>query len=871
MLIFILLLVLVLLYIKSSTSSFSSVDGSAQSGGALIEGFGRGPRGIRGEPGPRGGRGPRGIPGPAGPQGPRGPRGTLGKDGPEGPVGPPGPEGVAGPKGDRGFDGFPGPQGLKGDRGDPGKDGERGPLGLTGPPGEKGPSGPRGFPGLKGDPGTFGEGSCKFFGSDEMEGWQCPDAYPIYAGGSMGQSNMKMYCSGGVAKNATCNGTSGTGAKAKTYTNNGQIVDVKITNGGRNYKYPPHIRIVSSKGYGAILKADTSNGSVTGITIVDGGQDYNDSPELQFETVDGGYGATASTIIDNGRVVSVNIVHTGQNYIIPPQIEFRGGGGKGASAVAEINEGHVISVRMSSGGAGYTNPPVVVITPGASKSGCSFCHMCCKRNVPKDKEDKQVQQQYESRIEQNEQDLQRLSKQLHDQKMMLELSMKSGTCKPVATVPAKEEPKQKSIATKQGERPPSQSPIRDMNQRRQEQLEHQVKQVKQDKKELNRMMLKTAEQGKGLSLVELDKYRQSLAKNPNLSGDEKIKRFMAEHNRTESKKYQDWAKLGVASQSSTKGDLDASRAIDGNLDTYNHTDITPGSNSWLKVVLPVNVEVQKIVVSNRLGNFSIRDRLAPFVVEVYNGLGAKVGSKRFTGTRNEYVWNEVELVGKTVRILQEQKNFLHVGKLSVFGVQATDCGDYERKYMKYRDLVDKILLDPGSAELRNKELYIKQRRLYQKLKDSCSKLDVTTKKERDGIVKERAKAYDKILNQKKALQKIKADKAKKLWVKMEKQLKKEQKTTDEAKKLGLPPPPPKYSQAQIAIVKKNLKFASQTLSTAKKARCMHLLNEAMSKKSKAEDYGRTAAFIPLLIPTAKKYGRDAERAWSRYNNECDNK
>lgn len=840
--------------------------GIEQHGGSepIIEGFGRGPRGPRGESGPAGPTGPRGIPGIRGPAGPRGPKGK-GVPGPPGPPGPKGPLGPKGSRGERGFDGFPGPRGPKGDRGDPGMTGA---IGLTGPQGPAGKAGPRGFPGLKGDPGTFGEKSCKFFGSDEMEGWQCPDAYPIFAGASLGQSNIKMYCSGGVAKNATCNGASGTGAKARTFINNGQIVDVKIVNGGRNYKHPPHVRIIATKGYGAILKADASNGSVTGITIIDGGQDYTEPPELQFETVDGGYGATASTIIDNGRVVAANIVHTGQNYIIPPHVEFRGGGGKGAAAIAEINEGHVISIRMSSGGAGYTTPPVVVITPGASKSGCSYCHMCCKRSA-KENKDNQVQQQYESRIEQTENDLQNLTKQMHDQRNMMELALKSG----ISTTTSPSPKPTRSTGSKPGKKgvvglpQGPQSDTRDMMERRKK-LEDAGQKLEQDQEAIEKMIIKTAEHGEGTNLTELDKYRQKLAKDPNMKGNEKVKRMVAEMKRTHPRKYQDWAKHGKATQSSTYKDIDANRAIDGNLDTYSHTNIGQGI-SWLKVELPKAIEIQKIEISNRLGGYSIRDRLSPFTVEVYNSFGAKVGSKHFTGTRSEYIWSPVELVGKSVRIVQSEKNYLHVSRVSVFGEEALSCGVYDEKYVKYRNMVDKILLNPNADEIKNKSLYIKQRRLFQKLKDSCGKLDVTTKKEQSALIKERAKAYDKVIAKKKALNAAKAKKAKKVWKKIEKQLAKEKKTAEDAKKLGLPPPPPLYSKDQIATVKKNLEFTDKKMTDQKKAMCMQMLNDAVSKRSKAEDYGRTAAFIPLLIPKAKAKGKESQRAWERYNRECD--
>lgn len=827
-----------------------------------IEGFGRGLRGHRGARGPRGAQGARGIPGVRGERGPAGPQGETGSEGRIGPRGPKGPKGPSGPKGDRGFDGFPGAKGPRGPRGDIGPAGADGPRGREGP---RGKAGMRGFPGLKGDPGTFGENSCKFFGSDDMKGWQCPDSHPIYAGASMGQNNMKMYCSGGLAKNATCNGASGTGVKAKVFTNNGQIVDVKILRGGRNYKYPPHIRVLATKGYGAILKADTSNGSVTGITIVDGGQDY-DKAELQFETVDGGYGATASTVVDNGRVVATNIVHTGQNYVIPPHVEYRGGSGKGAAGIAEINEGHVISIRMTSGGAGYTAPPVVVITPGASKSGCSFCHMCCKKN-PKQNKDNQVQTQYESRMEQTEQDVQRLLRMVHDQSDMIQLAMKSGVQRHKAShegiAESEEEEEQEAQAEEEQKSTDAEAAAR--------RLPPDVAEQKKEVKELKTMLEKTAKYGKDLDVTELDKYRKELAEK-DVDTKEKIQRMKQEISRAGLvRTYKDWAKSGKAHQSSTEKDMLASKAIDGNLDTFSQTTLGTDKN-WIKVELPSDIEIHKIVIGNRLGNYSIRERLPPFVVEVHNSFGAKVGMKRFKSIRNEYVWEPVELVGKMVTLRQENLNYLHISQFSVFGYNAYTCDEYQQKYMKYRDMVDQMLLDPKPEKAQSlaesKATYIKTRDLYQKLSESCGKLNIKTKAEQKKLVKERAKAYDKILAQQRAKKKIKVEKAKKLWKKVEAQVEKEKKTRAEAKKLGLPPPPPLYTEKQIADIRKATAFNEARMTDTQKAQCMHLLNSATRKRKKAEDYGRTAAFIPFLRPTAKKYGRRSERAWQKYNRIC---
>ena len=88
-----------------------------------------GPKGDKGEPGPKGADGERG------PQGDTGPRGADGLQGPQGIQGERGQDGQPGPKGDIG------PQGLKGEQGLPGPVGPQGPVGLTGPKGENGRDG----------------------------------------------------------------------------------------------------------------------------------------------------------------------------------------------------------------------------------------------------------------------------------------------------------------------------------------------------------------------------------------------------------------------------------------------------------------------------------------------------------------------------------------------------------------------------------------------------------------------------------------------------------------------------------------------------------------------------------------------------------
>jgi len=828
-----------------------------------IEGFafGVGPRGQSGPQGPIGPTGPqgatgeRGLPGPMGPAGPNGPKGDAG------PIGPQGTVGQLGPKGDRGFDGFPGPVGPQGERGPRGDKGETGQAGQDGKQGLMGKSGPRGFPGMKGDPGTFAENSCKFFGSDQLKGWQCPSSYPIFAGATMGSHGSKMFCSGGLARNASCNGSSGSGALAKIYVNAGKISDVKLIEGGKDYKYAPYIRIIGGGGYGAILKAEVNSGSVSNVVIVDAGVDYRQPPEIQFETVDSGYGATAESVIGDSRVLAVNVVNTGQNYQIAPHVEFRGGGGSGAEAIAEINEGHVVSIRVTVNGSGYTYPPVVVITPNPAKTGCNYCHMCCKKTPQKHGDTRIVQKQYESRINQNEQDIQKLISQMEDQHRIMQLALRTGNTQAIGRqedrkLPVRAQTPSLPDNALVAPTPPS-TTSGAMDQRRKQR-------VKKEDDDLKKMVQQTSKRGKNVDVAELDKYRKQITQ-MEVSAEEKKTRLNQEKKRLNLEDTRtNWALKSSASQSSTFKGMAASKAIDGNLDTYSQTDIKE-EPSWFKLELPREIEIDSIMLSNRLGGYNVRNRLPPFSIMVLNSNGALVGSKRFDDVRNDYEWTDINLVGKVIKIQQEEKNYLHLSGIEVWGIPAKDCAKYNEDYVEVKNKLDQALLkqtgyDPKLRQLKDR---------LEQLQKSCKSLSKDDLAERQKIVKEQAKAYDTVIQKQLDTKKIKVDKAKKLWTAVEKQLKKEAHTAIDAKKIGLPPPPPRYTKEQIELIKTNMIMPNITKMTEeKKADCMSLLNRAMAAREKAEQAGQQAVYVSFMKENAKKLAEDSEKAWNTYNTSC---
>lgn len=829
----------------------------------LVEGlnFSRGPRGMSGPTGPKGDKGERGPSGERGPPGPMGPIGQRGPQGVSGPPGPVGPQGSTGPRGERGYDGFPGPKGPIGPRGDVGPAGQQGNDGKDGKPGPKGDAGPRGWQGLQGDPGTFAENSCKFFGSDDQEGWQCPDTYPIYSGATMGHDGMQMLCNGGIAKNATCSGNSGTGARASVYIDKGRVTDVKLIAPGQGYKHPPYVRVLGGGGIGAILKSELTNGSVSRIVIVDGGKDFKQPPEVQFETVDGGYGATCEAVVDNGRVIAVNVVNTGQNYKMPPRVEFRGGGGKGATAMVQVNDGRVTAVRLLTNGSGYTYPPIVVVSAGSAKMGCNYCHMCCKKNPKQKKGKNTAQKQYETRIEHNEKEIQNLTSQIAN------VSMLKCARQPLPPQPEKpreesETPYMKDLPEPRESRVLSESAEAANRRRIGYELSEAEEYAKADfsKTGMEEMLNRLELIGKDTDLGDLDKYRKEIA---NFSEEDQKTRLLAEKERLGiKKKLKDWAKVGVATQSSTRNKMHASLAIDGNLDTFNQTEIE-ADPSWWKVEFPKQIELTKVVIGNRLGSHNIRNRLPPFKIEIYNQNGALVRFKTFEDVRSEYIWEQPVVVAKVVRVVQtDDPHFLHMSTVEAWGFEAQSCDMYQSEQLTLEKKIK------GQDKPNPKDL--DRKGLLKKYHDSCIKMSSAQSDQKKELDSAKAEAYSKVLAQQSIARKEQAKKAREMYKKVRKELDEDKKLAEEAKQLGMPPPPSRYTEAQAQKLKNQSQYLQPpSMSEAKKAQCMGMMSNAINKRNEAVSFGQAAMFIPLLIPVAKKKGEHSADAWAAYNEACD--
>lgn len=848
-----------------------------------IEHFGMGPRGpqgiqgIQGIPGGSGGPGPIGPPGPSGNTGPEGRPGQIGPEGKIGIPGVRGEPGPMGPPGSRGFDGFPGPQGKDGRPGGPGPKGDIGKDGRPGIKGDKGRPGDRGWPGLKGDAGSFEENSCKYFGSDQETGWQCPDDYPVASGGTIGSGDSSLICTGGIAKNATCKSSAGFGAKANCFISaSGEVTDIRIINPGQSYSNPPSIKFLGT-GDGTIAQSIVANGQIIGIVIIDGGNNHQNPPDIQFETTDGGYGATADAIINNGQVIGLNISNPGQNYKQAPLVTFTGGNGSGALAITTINSGYVTSATITQNGSGYTIPPIVQIMPRPAQEGCTFCHLCCKKTA-KQATPKIGELGYtpplEDRLHKNETKINDIMDQIRDlkyyqliQKQKMQTSEKPNKSNITPTL-SDQQLNQPIIAL------PTDMKTNINRQQQQQLLAAQTQEAilaqmaQQPTNNINRQ-IGTPPLFSQKEQQLLQEYDQML-NNSQLNQEEKNIRRSLEEKRIKDvalnqPKDRNWALSGKATQSTTYQQYTAGLAIDGRIDTFNHTNM---GISWWQVELSRPIAIRQIKITNRLGTFQIKSRLVPFRLIIINANGAVTEEKNYDEVKDNYIWDNIYQVGQIVRVELINNNYLHMAEVEIWGEEASDCASYQQKYNKLNQDINQRLLKYSSVP---SDFNVRKDRM-KTLYDSCIKLTPADQVKRTDLVEEQAKAYDDILAMRKKENDQKKQAAEAKMVEINAALKKEAEVAIQAKKLGLPPPPPQFTQADIAEVKKDLQsITMKPMTMEEKANCMTLLNEATNLRNKAEDTGRLSENLQFLIPAAKTANDSSEEAWRRYSETCEQK
>ena len=749
----------------------------------IKEGFGmgpRGPQGLRGALGPAGERGERGLPG------------MKGDRGDSGPIGPKGGKGERGLKGDKGDKGDRGERGEKGDRGDKGDRGEKGAIGERGKDGVKGPRG------IQGDPGTFGEKSCIFVGSNDESDWQCPDAFPVYAGASMGNELSTLKCAGGVAKNATCNVAAGVGAKAiPVVDENGGITDVKIAKTGKNYSVPPRIMAINGKGTGFVAESLISGGKVIGVNVVNEGSGYTNGTKLEFVPIDTGFGAKGMAFLSNTMVTNIGITSQGSGYKVPPNITITGGGGNGARAEAVIEDGRVVSINVLDGGNGYTYSPTIKIEAKEAKFGCNYCHMCCKKQPQA--ANKHMESVMEKRLQRQEGLIQKLLNHTHEFPMPATgATAATTTVATGATV---------ATADKQVTVPPL----------------------------LPTPNPRTVPEPPKKQVVPKDYSMKDWAKSKNV----------------------------VSKQSSIE--FESKLAIDGNDKTFSSTQMK--ENSYWEMELENQIELEQLVLHfNLLDNKEITVQ-----IEMDNANGAIVNTEKAIIKYNKEIFDKKynsEFLVKKIKISLISPK---VGKLAIYDVKtigtlARSCKYYEENYNTNRqDNLDKII--DNRYDSLNSTVATRLKKLY----DTCVATIKGDKGLQDQTVAENAKKFREMIKTVNDERKKRADEAKQKLVVIAKQQLKDEELAQDAKRLGVKPPPPMYSKMEIDELRKVANWTdtkTKNMSNVEAAKCMVLYNNYTSKKQRAQELGEMSVNDPNLINETKELGEAAEATYQEYLAKC---
>jgi hypothetical protein len=137
-------------------------------------------------------------------------------------------------------------------------------------------------------------------------------------------------------------------------------------------------------------------------------------------------------------------------------------------------------------------------------------------------------------------------------------------------------------------------------------------------------------------------------------------------------------------------------------------------------------------------------------------------------------------------------------------------------------------------------------------------------------IQQKALEYENVLALQNKQNSQKVQKAKLKLIDIIKYQNKEKESAFYAKKYGLPPPPVKYTQADIEQTKQQaqLNTTSLSLSTEQKAQCMLLLDDYNTKNEKVQDMGNMAAEQPYLAAQLQKYSTIANNAHQLYLSTC---
>lgn len=132
----------------------------------------------------------------------------------------------------------------------------------------------------------------------------------------------------------------------------------------------------------------------------------------------------------------------------------------------------------------------------------------------------------------------------------------------------------------------------------------------------------------------------------------------------------------------------ASNAIDNNSSTFNHT--LKGVGEWLQVTLPKDCFIEYVVIGNR-HNCCV-DRFKTVRMDVLNSDGSSVYNSIITnpsGSLLSFRVNNINKMARSIKLTQEEDNFLHVVSVKVYGKHTTPLEQPLAGYINDKNVLQK--------------------------------------------------------------------------------------------------------------------------------------------------------------------------------------
>ena len=235
---------------------------------------------------------------------------------------------------------------------------------------------------------------------------------------------------------------------------------------------------------------------------------------------------------------------------------------------------------------------------------------------------------------------------------------------------------------------------------------------------------------------------------------------------------------------------------------------------------------------------------------------------------------KVDIVVKAVRVQILDKDSLSIKDVEVLGTEAKTCSDYKNikeNLMKIRVNGGKFGGKKLSADEAEDE-YIR----YTKLSESCRVLPRVKERNRNRDIKRKAQKYEEFIEEDRIRRRARVAKARKLLVRIEKQLIKEKKIANIASKYDMDPPRPLYAPDFVSRIKKesdakNMETPLSSMNDEKKSRCYEIMQAYKIKRSDQEARSKKmndSSAVPvafLMFPDDRK---KLDKIVDIYEREC---